>query len=590
MSVSSQNNNIQERQQHCKCNRDLKVRFYCAQANCQNHEEDIFFCDECFTDIIESGEPHSQKLITKLLEEMNNKCKALIQKEGQLYITVDQKYNSVKKVIECLESQQSRNTNVSRLVSKDKLVFDKFHGEFKKIITTYEQYAESQNVSQIYSLNGLIGHFNKTIDCKFNYLQKISNPDFLYLNYKHCIETCPVPTNSEDVTAREQILAMKVRLGEENILSAPKVTGVIANAQQFMDAVNYLRVSHARQEAQIKAIFSIFGSLKDAASFVNHSINSSQERVNDLHARQNSNIIGSQEQQSLEQRISRAEESIKTLHQAILPQELLREDLRNQVELSFNRLTEAYQSNIKLIEEQLSQDLTMKIKDEASQIRIQIENQFVQFNQKEEQKSRSPSADDSSLNQQVQSDDELRSMVQTQHQLSTSLQNPSDNEPQAAAAIPSANLFSQEMLDRLLSIFNLPINNYTPVLNQQGHSKITEEILNCGWKLSLDELNSKASSNRIVEWTTFEGAQRAYPWFNLEQGVYYGQMADGKRDGYGIVYTTDAVNNPWLYECQWNEGIPIQGRFIRIGQQEQCYKEEGGMDHAYRVTATNIVR
>ncbi|TNV81924.1 hypothetical protein FGO68_gene669 [Halteria grandinella] len=99
---------------------------------------------------------------------------------------------------------------------------------------------------------------------------------------------------------------------------------------------------------------------------------------------------------------------------------------------------------------------------------------------------------------------------------------------------------------------------------------------------SLDDLNMHADINSPVEWATFEGAQRG-KWEALGKGVYYGQVVDGKRHGYGFMYCTNTYGRPILYECQWAWGKPIKGRYIKIsGTKWETY--EGCMDETYSLT------
>lgn len=60
-------------------------------------------------------------------------------------------------------------------------------------------------------------------------------------------------------------------------------------------------------------------------------------------------------------------------------------------------------------------------------------------------------------------------------------------------------------------------------------------------------------------------------------------MLEGKRDGFGIVYCTTTRNFPYLFECEWSQGTPIQGRYILIVQ-NQWKKYEGMLDEEYRLT------
>ncbi|TNV80594.1 hypothetical protein FGO68_gene10335 [Halteria grandinella] len=99
-----------------------------------------------------------------------------------------------------------------------------------------------------------------------------------------------------------------------------------------------------------------------------------------------------------------------------------------------------------------------------------------------------------------------------------------------------------------------------------------------GWKNSIEYLNTKADIYRVIKLTKFDGGH------HLKEGLYYGQLLDGKRDGYGIVYCTHQCNEPYLYECEWKQGIPInQGRYIRIFQ-DQWWKYEGTINETYTLT------
>ncbi|TNV81285.1 hypothetical protein FGO68_gene8430 [Halteria grandinella] len=584
METSLRNNEIQQKQDLCLCTRGL-IRFQCTQVNCVKHIENIFFCDDCFNEIMETGESHSQKLITKLFEELSNKWMALIEMEGKLYTQVDAKYNSIKQIIECLETQpSSKDPNFSRLVGKDKLVFDKFHVEFKNSIATYEQYAESQNVSKIYSLNDLHAHFHQTIDRNFSYMIEIGKPEFLYQNYKLCIEGCPLPINPDDASAREQILGMKVRLGEENILSASTVSKVSADPNELVDAVNSLNVSQQEQKALLRSFISLFGSLKDAANFINLCISSRnqcgyplQEIKQQLNDQEQKALREIQAQSNdLKHRINRAEQAINKLDRVIISHQS-------------NAMTKlpAFQKEIKLCDEKLSRQFRLKMEQDVQSIHILIDAKLSQL------KFGSQDKKTANTTQLPNKPKTIQEQLDIQSQMSQSLffdiQSLANIHPQAAAASNSTIQFTQEMLDRLLLIFNSPLNDCTPSLNANGQSKLTEYILQFEWKWSLEQLNSKADIERKVQWSEFEGTQRSKGWHQLKQGFYYGQMLDRKRHGYGIVYTTDTGGDPYYLECQWDRGRPIEGRYIGIWG-NKWYMYEGSMDEAYTLSGIGNYR
>ncbi|TNV72341.1 hypothetical protein FGO68_gene9338 [Halteria grandinella] len=61
-------------------------------------------------------------------------------------------------------------------------------------------------------------------------------------------------------------------------------------------------------------------------------------------------------------------------------------------------------------------------------------------------------------------------------------------------------------------------------------------------------------------------------------------MLDGNRHGYGIVYTTDNYGRAHLYECQWDQGTPIEGRYITIWSfTNSWHKYSGTLSHTYRL-------
>ncbi|TNV80949.1 hypothetical protein FGO68_gene13658 [Halteria grandinella] len=155
------------------------------------------------------------------------------------------------------------------------------------------------------------------------------------------------------------------------------------------------------------------------------------------------------------------------------------------------------------------------------------------------------------------------------------------NQVLQSLSLQPSNLFKQEKLDELKDAFNKPMNKYLPKLNKKGQSKLALFIEAHGWKWSLVQLNALAQTQ--AHWAVFEGAQRGEQ-SALEKGLYYGEMADGKRQGYGIVYTTSTYGDPFLYECQWSRGVPInEGRYIQI-YKEKWDKIEGTMNSTYTVT------
>ncbi|TNV82758.1 hypothetical protein FGO68_gene8568 [Halteria grandinella] len=127
------------------------------------------------------------------------------------------------------------------------------------------------------------------------------------------------------------------------------------------------------------------------------------------------------------------------------------------------------------------------------------------------------------------------------------------------------NMFQHEVREQLLELTNLMTNERRPKLDQSRQSNLFAKLLSDGWLWDISFLNSKASTDRIVEWNYFEGINRQPQISDLEPGVYYGQMLNGKRDGYGMLFCTASgpqyFEDDWsIYECKWKDGIPTEGR------------------------------
>ncbi|TNV80482.1 hypothetical protein FGO68_gene3095 [Halteria grandinella] len=141
---------------------------------------------------------------------------------------------------------------------------------------------------------------------------------------------------------------------------------------------------------------------------------------------------------------------------------------------------------------------------------------------------------------------------------------------------------SKQMLDRMISTFNQPINGFIPELNERGQSKLADCIIKHGWKWSIQEINGSTDTLHTVDWRPFEGLELG-AW-SLQQGHYYGQLSDSKRDGLGLVYCTNPNENPWLFECVWQDGVPVShGRFTLIAN-NKWFKFEGGIDGQHGLT------
>ncbi|TNV82684.1 hypothetical protein FGO68_gene15545 [Halteria grandinella] len=139
------------------------------------------------------------------------------------------------------------------------------------------------------------------------------------------------------------------------------------------------------------------------------------------------------------------------------------------------------------------------------------------------------------------------------------------------------NLFYDQIREQILKLTNMRINKRAPILNSNKQSNLFAKFLKDGWRWDISFLTSKASTDRLVEWNHFQGMDCRAEFGALESGMYYGQMLNGKRDGYGIVYTTSKLDYKLIIEAEWREGKPVQGRLTITNPKNTWYSLEGAL-------------
>ncbi|TNV82091.1 hypothetical protein FGO68_gene1905 [Halteria grandinella] len=610
MDKKSSINKIQEKQEDCKCGRGDQVRYYCKQQGCDTHRNNLFFCSDCLDEIqdkVEQGEPHAFKQIHYFIKEVTTNWVALIEKEGSIHTRVSTMYNSNKSLIEFLEAQAMRQAGVvgARLIRRDKEKFDQFHAAFKEKTANYEEYSAEFSVAKLHLLNASYAELNNQLEQEFKYLLDIASPDFIFDNYRSCILDCPIPMRQDEKQLREKILEMKVKLGKMNVSAASNMTKVIYGQQELVEAVNNLKHEVGKQEAQLNAFTSLFGGLEGASEIVkicfNNQIHEGENKLRELQNRINDQT------QAIQNDLQLRDKQFKDFKTSIEVQiRTNQEESRISQIQNLQKQSKDFENEIKKLQAQLKVEQNKQdaqLKDLKSGIQGEIKSLEDQSKKESQKQAHSYSSIQAQL-QKVEDSfkKDLRLQIEKHEQLSAQmitstakiqqlLQVSSKIEEQQKAITilqkSRPTIFTQSKLERLIAIFNQPINGYTPILNSQSQSKLAEFILKSGWKWSLAQLNAKTDMSRVVEWTTFEGAKRGNGFGDLQQGIYYGQMLDGKRDGYGVVFCTATNNEAWLYECEWKQGTPVNnGRFIWIYTDNNWRKYEGPLMSDYLITGT----
>ncbi|TNV80604.1 hypothetical protein FGO68_gene1538 [Halteria grandinella] len=126
------------------------------------------------------------------------------------------------------------------------------------------------------------------------------------------------------------------------------------------------------------------------------------------------------------------------------------------------------------------------------------------------------------------------------------------------------------------------LDDFLQQIKEKGFTKLVDAALFHG--LSVDYLTSQITAISAITSSPFEGFASSVQNGDLQPGMYNGQHINGLRDGYGLLFTK-LCNCPCLYECQWDKGKPIKGKWINRDD-KQWSKYEGPFDELCLATGT----
>ncbi|TNV80465.1 hypothetical protein FGO68_gene16597 [Halteria grandinella] len=100
----------------------------------------------------------------------------------------------------------------------------------------------------------------------------------------------------------------------------------------------------------------------------------------------------------------------------------------------------------------------------------------------------------------------------------------------------------------------------------------------------IKRLKARENDSHPVAWSRFEGARDRHDLLDfVAGGIYYGQLVEGVREGYGVLYCTNSDGDQMLYECEWELGLPVSGRMKELFNGKWS-KYEGRFDAHYSQT------
>ncbi|TNV84318.1 hypothetical protein FGO68_gene2762 [Halteria grandinella] len=107
-------------------------------------------------------------------------------------------------------------------------------------------------------------------------------------------------------------------------------------------------------------------------------------------------------------------------------------------------------------------------------------------------------------------------------------------------------------------------------IRERGHDNLVEIALLKGL-MQLSRLNSEALKD--VKQMEFEGIE------DYEKGgIYFGEIVESERDGYGLLYCVNKKGFYCLYECEWVKGAPTKGRRVADNGKNDWTFYEGQFD------------
>ncbi|TNV86195.1 hypothetical protein FGO68_gene10740 [Halteria grandinella] len=118
--------------------------------------------------------------------------------------------------MEYLEGQIQEGIFTGRMVHRD---MERFHEEFKESRGGIDSCIGRADVKGIYSVIDRVARFVETLEKEFESLAKIGQPDFLFENYKSCLQSVQIPVNH---LLTDSIIALKVMNGEVIAPSVPR--------------------------------------------------------------------------------------------------------------------------------------------------------------------------------------------------------------------------------------------------------------------------------------------------------------------------------------------------------------------------------
>ncbi|TNV80986.1 hypothetical protein FGO68_gene10302 [Halteria grandinella] len=475
---------LQERKTDCKCGSGRKVRFYCDEVNCNAHKDDIYSCDDCFTETMLEPVKHRILPLSSLQTQFEKRWPKFHQDLEQQIAEIFASHPQ-KEAYPHLERFSNNGEAFSgRCLSKDLERLQKFQEEISGFIAKYECWISNGQIEKLRGLNRKQEKLQETVNKYLGCVASINKPDKIQENYKESIICCPIPPALDGLSAAKAVLQMKVMVGNSSI-EETKDKDELAQAQ-----------------AKLSYIISLFGSIEGAAQFINRFL-------------------------ELEQRVSQLER-MKSVDYSSRPSQPVRN--QNILDNYSEPLYETMKNRRKPSQNSQEESIHQASEDNASYADLKLDESLIKDNQEQ--------------------------ILSSNHLAAT-----------------------QETLDFIRNQLQEQLKNISEQSQKQWNDFSTTEE----WKQNIQQLYEHEDTDRELNWVEFHGVNREDGQPQLLPGRYFGQVLDGKKDGYGILLCTDEKGRAHFYAYQWKEDSPVnQGTLIIFGQHLQKYN--GALDKSFLQT------